>query len=42
MVGRVGDEVGAPTVLVLDDGESILQVGAVTEAATVALPVAVD
>lgn len=40
MVGRVGDEIRAPTALVLDDGKGIVQVSAIAEAAAVALPVA--
>jgi hypothetical protein len=41
-VGLVGDEVGAPAVVVLDDGEGVFQGGAVAEAAAVALEVTFD
>ena len=42
LVGLVGDEVGTPAALVLDDGEGIAQGGTVVEAAAVALVVAPD
>jgi hypothetical protein len=42
LVGGVGDEVGAPAILCEYDGEGVFQVGAVAEAAAVALPIVVD
>jgi hypothetical protein len=42
LVGGVGDEVGAPAILCEYDGEGVFQVGAVAEAAAVALPIVVE
>jgi hypothetical protein len=42
VVGAVGYEIGAPTILFLDDGEGIFQAGAVSKTAAFTLPVIVN